>query len=165
MGELAIRKMGAVQGMLDDPTHDSLTTPELIVTTALIQKIDNNVPFSWTSLPTETREQKIKAWQAGSNPENDIEDIVHPKSFACVNVVISLINFTNADGERITGPKVTMISKDGKFVSVIARIWCEQFIEMMRTFGLPPWEPAFNISAKRQKGNGPNNFYTLHLQQ
>lgn len=131
----------------------------------LIEIVDRDLPFVWSSLPSDTREQKVKLWQAQSNNENGVDSILHPASFECQDVIINRVSFANEKGERVNGPKVTMISPDGKLCSVIARIWCEQFIELMRAFGLPPWRDPLRISSKLNKGNGANRFYTLYLQR
>lgn len=134
------------------------------VITRLQDAMEKQAPYFWSSLPNDTRDEKVKVYQALSRNVNDIDDILTPRTFACKDAIITRIAFTNEKGERVLAPKVVMVGPSGELCSVIAPIWCEQFISLFNTFGLPPWDEPLMVSSKLNKGQGASRYYTLELQ-
>lgn len=139
------------------------TERDRLVAGMLLESVASDREYFWTSLPAETREDRITIHKAVSRLENDIDELCNGIGFPVTDCVISKIKYTTEAGNDVTGPKVTLVSDSGDTKSVIARIFCEQFLQLFPIFGLPPWDEPLVIKAKLNKGSGKNRFYSLEL--
>lgn len=129
----------------------------------LLQAINGGKPYFWTSLQPKTHEDRLNNVRLLSSSSNDIEEILAPKSFTVQDIIISKATFTDKEGEMVMVPKLVLIDAKGKGITIMAKVWVTQFLNVMAMCGLPPWKPGIKVAAKSEKGNGANKYYSLVL--
>jgi hypothetical protein len=129
----------------------------------LLTAINDGRPYFYSSIVNKTHEERLNNVRLLSSADNNIEDIIEPKSFIVSNVIITKATFTDDRGETVTTPKLILIDSKGKGITIMAKVWVTQFLNLFSICGLPPWEKPIKVSAKRVKGNGANHYYTLIL--
>jgi hypothetical protein len=139
------------------------TNPSITLCGELHDAIDGDRHYYWSSLPLESRSDKVFSHQCLTRSENDILDLVNGTGFDVEHVIISKIKYTSDSGEDVSGPKVTLISPTREVKSIISRIWCEMFIDLFAMFGRPPFDPPLRVGAVMQQGRGANRYYQLKL--
>lgn len=129
----------------------------------LLQAINGGKPYFWTSLQPKTHEERLNNVRLLSASSNDIDELLAPKSFTVQDIIISKATFTDKKGEMVMVPKLVLIDPKGKGITIMAKVWVTQFLNVMAMCGLPPWKPGIRVSAKQEKGNGVNTYYSIVL--
>lgn len=130
---------------------------------SLLQAINSGAPYMWSSLVAKTHEERLNNVRLLSSAENNIDEILAPKSFTVQDIIITKATFTDVHGEMVTTPKLVLVDAKGKGITIMAKVWCTQFLNILAMCGLPPWKPGIKVSATKVKGNGANTYYTLTL--
>lgn len=130
---------------------------------SLLALINQRKPYFFSSLQDLSREGRLNAVRYMTDKTNNIDDILHPNTFDVTDVIISSVSFVDSEGDTVVTPKCVLINKEGKHVSIMAKVWVTEFLGLFLFMGNPPWKMPIKVSAKQVKGNGVNRYYTLYL--
>lgn len=117
----------------------------------------------FTTLPTQTRNDKLAVLRINQGKTNDIETLVSGEPFEATDFILSTATFVNKNNEVIVSPKLCLIDKIGNCKSVLAGVFIDEFLDLVKIMGCPSPDEPFMISAKLNKGNGVNRYYSLVL--
>lgn len=143
----------------DKPIALMSSTQEQIAT--LIELVQHDSIYFFSSIPATSFKEKMQLAKMMQGKTNDIETIMEPNYFMVHDFILTKASFTDKDEENVTTPKLVLISKEKTVCNILAKVWITEFLSLLQTFGLPPWEEEIVVSAKQMKGNGTNRYYSL----
>lgn len=117
----------------------------------------------FTTLPTQSRNDKLAVLRINQRKTNDIETLVEGEPFEVSDFILSTATFVNKDNEVIVSPKLCLVNSKGECRSVLAGVFIDEFLDLVKIMGCPSPDEPFLISAKLNKGNGANRYYSMVL--
>lgn len=117
----------------------------------------------FTTLPTQTRNDKLAVLRINQRKTNDIESLVDGEPIEVTDFILSTATFVNKDNEVIVSPKLCLVDRAGNCKSVLAGVFIDEFLDLVKIMGCPSPDESFVISAKLNKGNGANRYYSMVL--
>lgn len=116
----------------------------------------------YTSLNTNTKEEKILFYKAITNPDNKLSDFIN-RNIYLKNIFFEKIQFTNRDtGEAETGVRVVLFDADNVTYSCGSTGIFKAVCNLVSIFGAPPWDDPLHITIK-QKSSAVRQFLTIEL--
>lgn len=64
-------------------------------------------------------------------------------------------------GEVVDAVRCVLITKDGQCYQAVSNYLARDLADMIRVFGLQPWEPPVKIRVQVNKGKAGHTFYTI----
>lgn len=112
----------------------------------LIANVDQ-LPL-WSSMPCATQNDRMKLFNYRNVWGNGIHALKRDEGILVRDVVLFHQEYTNQEGEQVSGPVCIFIDADGKPHRVGSKLLVKQWLEFMRDFGLPPYNPSVRIRAE-----------------
>lgn len=126
---------------------------------ALIHNIDL-LPL-WSSMPCITQNDRMKLFNYRNVWGNGIHALKQPEGILVRDVVMFNQEYTNQEGEQVSGPVCIFIDDQGKPHRIGSKLLVRQWLEFMRDFGVPPYNPCIRIRAQDLILENGNRTYQL----
>ena len=116
----------------------------------------------YTTLPTETEEDKINVFNVSSNPDEKLKDHIN-EVVKIRHVYIEPVSVTNKEtGEVTTAPHIVLIDDSGTSYECTSYGIFNCLRKIFQAFGLPDtWEFARPFMVKQISRGADKNFLTL----
>lgn len=101
--------------------------------------MNSNTAF-FSSLPLETRKDKIRAYNAITNTESDVADNINGE-IDLVDLIVTVVDIVDEEtGELEKAPRVILIDADGKAYNSVSKGMHQSVKNLVATFGEPSWK-------------------------
>lgn len=129
------------------------------LTTAIFE---NTQAAIFSTLKAETREEKIKLYNAVNNSDASLDDN-KGKTLSITDMVAHPVELLDeVTGELVQGMRVVLIDEEGKGYHAISQGVVSSMTKIISIVGQGPWKPALHVIPTEQKTR--KGFKTLTLQ-
>lgn len=117
---------------------------------------------SWVSFTADSKEEKVKLYNAMSNPTKKMKEVIG-QTILAKDVFCEMITMTDEKtGEVTTAPRVVIIDKDGNSYQAVSYGIFNSLKRIFQVFGVPTWNEPLSVRVK-QLSSGKNIVLTLEV--
>lgn len=130
----------------------------------LIMQLTENRTVAYSSLKSETQEDKIKLYNAQNSPDESLADKIN-MTIAMKDIYVETVNMISEDtGEEMVLPRIVIIDKDGKSYQCVSMGIFQCLAKIFNLFGQPTvWKKPLNVMVKQVKTRKGYTALTLEL--